>query len=692
MKENASSTSSSSTANKNIGTSKSVSIQVDGNIIDELSEKIPSNIFALNELIKNAYDAFSPDISITINLESDKLIISDHGKGMSLETINELFHLSRSSKKFGQLIQSNGIKRYTQGSKGLGFLSVFKFGDKVTWTTNYEGSQYHFIARKSEIVGLTNITNHKVNVTIEPSSKIGTTIEIESKKNELIALVEYFSSNTNALKLVGSFTDKEFTIVLNLPNKEQITSNSIPELSTIATTMQFLYVKYHSDEQVIYFYNKGTIVDSCKFELSSDRYSINLEIVIYNLTTHGKKKISEIYLRSTDAALTPLIFINNNLFNNYTLFDSNIFRQRKSSSALPQMIGNINIVSTEGGLEFNSDRTNFVENEVSNLLSRDIRNLNEKIQETGSEIKKRVKAEHGETPTGQASPKNENENSEDLTRLASITLSKKEHLYNIPSREIDLYDLIDEAKNSRGDDIPLEEISVFINGKKKSNSLPTVDEPCIKIIKFIFIDKDKREAKAECTLTFKSPSSSITGNNRSNELFYLISAKGYSLSLPLVKDIINQIRMAHRSTEDYRALIAASLRAIFELSTDEVKVKHENIFPLKIPKGTSGGALNWQVQQLIVYISVNDKLATNISVKTGIEYQTLKNILVVKDFSTAIGGAHLGAHKSLAYLSNDKIHDIAKYAGLVAMFADVILYKTDPNIFSSCRRLLESDF
>lgn len=39
-----------------------------GKIIEELSQKIPSTLFALNELIKNAYDAFSPDVTIKVNL------------------------------------------------------------------------------------------------------------------------------------------------------------------------------------------------------------------------------------------------------------------------------------------------------------------------------------------------------------------------------------------------------------------------------------------------------------------------------------------------------------------------------------------------------------------------------------------------------------------------------------------------
>ena len=37
-------------------------VTISGNIVSELSEKIPSNIIALNELIKNAYDAGAPSV------------------------------------------------------------------------------------------------------------------------------------------------------------------------------------------------------------------------------------------------------------------------------------------------------------------------------------------------------------------------------------------------------------------------------------------------------------------------------------------------------------------------------------------------------------------------------------------------------------------------------------------------------
>jgi len=93
-------------------------LRIAGNVIAELSDKIPSNVIALNELIKNAYDAGASEVSIVINTKARKLTISDDGKGMDGSDIDVLLHVSKSDKKFGEINRDTG--RYTQGSKGLG--------------------------------------------------------------------------------------------------------------------------------------------------------------------------------------------------------------------------------------------------------------------------------------------------------------------------------------------------------------------------------------------------------------------------------------------------------------------------------------------------------------------------------------------------------------------------------------------
>ena len=60
-------------------------IRVAGNILSELSEKIPTNLVAINELIKNAYDAMADNLLI------DFLSIYFRASGYMEECINPLY-------------------------------------------------------------------------------------------------------------------------------------------------------------------------------------------------------------------------------------------------------------------------------------------------------------------------------------------------------------------------------------------------------------------------------------------------------------------------------------------------------------------------------------------------------------------------------------------------------------------------
>ena len=139
-----------------------VPITVAGNILSELSEKIPNNIIALNELIKNAYDAFSPSVDIILDSKSKTLTIRDYGIGMDTEGIKKLFHISSSEKQYGAVIAYGDTQRLTQGSKGLGFLSVFRFGKKVYWKTAQNTQISEFTVDFDSLVTEYNITDNKL--------------------------------------------------------------------------------------------------------------------------------------------------------------------------------------------------------------------------------------------------------------------------------------------------------------------------------------------------------------------------------------------------------------------------------------------------------------------------------------------------------------------------------------------------
>ena len=71
-----------------------------GSILKELSEKIPSVVIALNELIKNSYDAGANFVEIVIDSKLSNLVIKDDGEGIDRDEINTLFPIINSLKLF----------------------------------------------------------------------------------------------------------------------------------------------------------------------------------------------------------------------------------------------------------------------------------------------------------------------------------------------------------------------------------------------------------------------------------------------------------------------------------------------------------------------------------------------------------------------------------------------------------------
>lgn len=148
-----------------------------GSILKELSEKIPSVVIALNELIKNSYDAGANFVEIVIDSKLSNLVIKDDGEGIDRDEINTLFHIGKSTKNYGSI---NKYKRYTQGSKGLGFLAVFKFGQSVKWKTKTKDTKgYEFSINFDDIVKSDNIVDYEVPLRKSLQKENGTEITIK---------------------------------------------------------------------------------------------------------------------------------------------------------------------------------------------------------------------------------------------------------------------------------------------------------------------------------------------------------------------------------------------------------------------------------------------------------------------------------------------------------------------------------
>ena len=83
---------------------------------------IQDNYAAIIELVKNAYDADSPDVEISFQARNDLkgyiIEIKDHGHGMPLDTIINKWLVPSTGDKLNRKISPRG--RIMQGRKGIG--------------------------------------------------------------------------------------------------------------------------------------------------------------------------------------------------------------------------------------------------------------------------------------------------------------------------------------------------------------------------------------------------------------------------------------------------------------------------------------------------------------------------------------------------------------------------------------------
>lgn len=634
-----------------------LNIVVSGNIVTELSEKIPSNIIALNELIKNAYDAEAKEVIITLDTVSRRLIVSDDGCGMNSDVIKKLLHIGTSEKQYGRL-KSNG--RYTQGSKGLGFLSTFKFGQsKVIWDTYKDNVGKRFELNYQDIIKTPNIQNYKINEKKSLRNSHGTTIEMSLDEYNCCTLKEYFCVKDNLSKILYSFIDDNFKIVIKIDEKEY-NNCEVLDLKTIVPERALFNVKYNSKIGKIQFIYNSAILGEYDFSLSSDEYQINLDIVVYDLsdTKIGGCGFNSLFMH--EGKITPLVYINNNYFDNYTLYDVDMVRRIKASKALPQQIGFINIISDSKDMSFNSDRTNFSQNTITDAIKQDLVKLNREIQEKGSILKNKYKSMQWFIDNNNTIGSLKNDNyityiDENFIYRDKIKINVQENqvVFNLFGRKI--------YKNlsKTNEEIVKEESKNEQTNINNSNNLKSMES---------------NHVGAKTEKDFSSATETNKNNSKPNiptpnkVLFSMLPKKddykwNFKTILPNLIEELNKLKM-----NSYFNVIACCLRPIFELSAQELKLSSH--FSELQNKGT---------EHIIEFVigKVNNNAKTCIENSTGIGYKDLNNIIIEKDFIDSYKKSNLSAHKSGENLSIGEIDTIIKYASCFMILVNEFLGNED---------------
>lgn len=247
-----------------------------------------------------------------------------------------------------------------------------------------------------------NITDKCLDVTlVGPGDFVGTLIQIEVDDYNLEALKEYLTKDVNRNKVLNSFIDNEkndgkisadrnFIINLNIDGKVYSTDYSI-QLENQNSSDQLFEINYSSNECLLVFKKNGEDIYSEKFSFDSDRYSVEMNLAAFYLVPNGKSKINSLFYNPNNNNLTPLVYINNNLFNNYLLFDTELMVTKKYSDVLKQLIGYISIKSSDSAIQFNSDRTQFSQSKLTDDIANFIEKINEKIQRIGSSLKNELR-------------------------------------------------------------------------------------------------------------------------------------------------------------------------------------------------------------------------------------------------------------------------------------------------------------
>lgn len=93
---------------------------------------------AVLELVKNAYDAQSPDVIVIIS--KTQIIIEDNGIGMNRKKIIEAWmHVGKSDKKY--IVGEGKTARVLAGSKGVGRFAIARLGAKASVFTKMKGQE-----------------------------------------------------------------------------------------------------------------------------------------------------------------------------------------------------------------------------------------------------------------------------------------------------------------------------------------------------------------------------------------------------------------------------------------------------------------------------------------------------------------------------------------------------------------------
>lgn len=135
------------------------------------SQMVETHSIAFAEQIKNSKDAGASFVHLDLSeMEDDKITIEDNGLGMSPKNVTKNWFSLGGSEKFA--------KESMSGGKGIGRLSLFRFGKEIHVKTSDGISESEFVLNRD-----TDFS--KIDITVNPSISRGTKIEVYKLDGDL---------------------------------------------------------------------------------------------------------------------------------------------------------------------------------------------------------------------------------------------------------------------------------------------------------------------------------------------------------------------------------------------------------------------------------------------------------------------------------------------------------------------------
>ena len=201
---------------------------------------IQDNYAAVVELVKNAYDADSPDVNIEFTASHDhsgySIVISDHGHGMSREDVINKWMVPSTEDKRDREESPNG--RTLQGSKGVGRYAASILGtDLLLETVTPEGEKTTVYLKWKAFEAAKYLDDVEIFIeTIEVSGPSGTRLTINGD-DKLFA--EWNQERFNKLQFeLKKLTSPMSTTLSHDEFRINLTINGFPNVETVEKTIE----------------------------------------------------------------------------------------------------------------------------------------------------------------------------------------------------------------------------------------------------------------------------------------------------------------------------------------------------------------------------------------------------------------------------------------------------------------------